>query len=165
MCLSGGFLACGKHVCYDNRWVERNNTSLAKHSFDIFGGKHKHIGLWENPQEVVLVDRLSSGAEPFIALLWKVQFQNRKNNDIESLIQVGAMCWITDNDYFMFTSDLEEGDGVIGVMAIDNKKPILAFGLSMSCLLKMLDPLCADLPICPTFLLVTKANKYSLLVI
>jgi len=75
------------------------------------------------------------------------------------------MRWITDNDYFMFTSDLEEGDGVMGVMAIDDKEPILTFGLSTSCLLKMLDPLCADLPIRPTFLLVTKANKYSLLVV
>ena len=65
----------------------------------------------------------------------------------------------------MFMSDLEEGNGVMGVMAIDDKEPILAFGLSMSCLLKMLDPLCANLPIHPTFLLVTKANKYSLLVI
>jgi len=76
------------------------------------------------------------------------------------------MHWITDNDdCFMFTSNLKEGDGIMGVMAINDKELILAFGLSTSCILKMLDPLRANLPICPTFFLVTKANKYSLLVI
>ena len=61
------------------------------------------------------------------------------------------MGWITGHMNTMLACIFKEGMGIVGIMSIHNEELITSICLPFGSFIKFLDPLDANLTICPTF--------------
>lgn len=113
----------------------------------------------ENLKKVGLIYCFSITLEPFVALLGQVVLQNREANNIQTLIDVCGVRWIADHHNLVSACMLQKADSVVTAVPINNQKPVSTGCLRLGCLIEDLDPVDANLPVGPAFLLVPQTVK------
>lgn len=89
------------------------DASLAKGGLDISRGECLYICRCDNTEKILFGDSRASVPQQFVALLAKKKLENCKYYNIETLVNMGAMCWVTDYDNLMEACKQKEGDGVM----------------------------------------------------
>ena len=56
-------------------------------------------------------------------------FEDAEDNDVKTLVDVGGVGWVAEDVDLVCTGVVEELEGIVGIVAIDNKEACMTVGL------------------------------------